>query len=158
MYVPARNQKWHAVCQLGSVNTNLSVASFPSTTQARGAAPDTATTEAACCTVESPSVEQHSNGSCMLRVRHTVVMCLRCLSLPLAMCCCLQAFQCSEQAVTLCKDGWFCPETEPSGVSKMRNPKEPSVEQPLIVVSESPWTAVCPGWLAVGCVAGDVSA
>lgn len=58
-----------------------------------------------------------------------------CRALP-CVCGCLQAFQCSEQAVTLCKDGWFCPETEPSGVSKMRNPKEPSVTQPLIVVSE----------------------
>jgi hypothetical protein len=51
-------------------------------------------------------------------------------------CHCLQAFQLSEQAVTLFKDGWFCPESEPSGVSKMQNPKEPKVEQPLIVVSE----------------------
>lgn len=58
-----------------------------------------------------------------------------CCALP-CVCGYLQAFQCSEQAVTLCKDGWFCPETEPSGVSKMRNPKEPSVTQPLIVVSE----------------------
>ena len=48
----------------------------------------------------------------------------------------LQAFQLSEQAVTLYKDGWFCPETEPSGVSKMQNPKEPSVTEPIIVVSE----------------------
>jgi hypothetical protein len=48
----------------------------------------------------------------------------------------LQAFQCSEQAVSLCKDSWFCPEEKPSGISKMRNPKEPSVTKPLIVVSE----------------------
>jgi hypothetical protein len=48
----------------------------------------------------------------------------------------LQAFQCSEQAVQLCKDGWFKPETEPSGISKMQNPKEPNVEQAVIVASE----------------------
>lgn len=59
-----------------------------------------------------------------------------CRVLFLVTCPMLQAFQCSEQAVTLCKDGWFCPETEPSGVSKMRNPKEPSVDQPIIVVSK----------------------
>jgi hypothetical protein len=48
----------------------------------------------------------------------------------------VQAFQCSEQAVQLAKDGWFVPESEPSGVSKMRNPKEPNVEQAVIVASE----------------------
>lgn len=58
----------------------------------------------------------------------------------------LQAFQLSEQAVTLFKDGWFCPESEPSGVSKMQNPKEAKVEQPLIVVSEYR-TCSCPPWL-----------
>lgn len=48
----------------------------------------------------------------------------------------LQAFQCSEQAVQLYKDGWFAPEEEPSGVSKMRNPKEPDVQEAVIVASE----------------------
>jgi hypothetical protein len=48
----------------------------------------------------------------------------------------LQAFQCSEQAVQLCKDGWFKPETEPSGISKMQNPKEPNVEQAVIVAGK----------------------
>lgn len=47
-----------------------------------------------------------------------------------------QAFQCTEQAVQLFKDGWFLPEEAPSAVSKMRNPKEPGLETPVIVVSE----------------------
>jgi hypothetical protein len=63
----------------------------------------------------------------------------------------LQAFQLSEQAVTLYKDGWFCPETEPSGVSKMQNPKEPSVTEPIIVVSECS-RLVGKDWVSVGCM------
>lgn len=47
-----------------------------------------------------------------------------------------EAFQCSEQAVTLAKEGWFAPEEAPSGVSKMRNPKEPGVEQAIIVAGK----------------------
>eukprot|EP00879_Flechtneria_rotunda_P015340 GHRR01016036.1.p1 GENE.GHRR01016036.1~~GHRR01016036.1.p1 ORF type:complete len:378 (+),score=128.22 GHRR01016036.1:953-2086(+) len=47
-----------------------------------------------------------------------------------------EAFQCSEQAVQLAKDGWFQQEQEPSGVSKMKNPKEPGVEQAIIVAGK----------------------
>lgn len=52
------------------------------------------------------------------------------------LCVALQVFQCSEQTVQLHKDGWFVPEEEPSGISKMRNPKEPRLEWPIIVASE----------------------
>lgn len=68
---------------------------------------------------------------------HCADACTGCTSLL------LQAFQCSEQAVKLYKDGWFCAETEPSGVSKMKNPKEPSVTEPIIVVSKSPFKVTC---------------
>jgi hypothetical protein len=39
--------------------------------------------------------------------------------------CCLllQAFQVSDQAVQLLRDGWFQPQDQPSGESKLRNPK-----------------------------------
>ena len=37
--------------------------------------------------------------------------------------CALQAFQVSDQAVRLARDGWFQPQEEPSGESKLRNPK-----------------------------------
>eukprot|EP00878_Enallax_costatus_P008492 GHUV01008876.1.p1 GENE.GHUV01008876.1~~GHUV01008876.1.p1 ORF type:complete len:370 (+),score=103.71 GHUV01008876.1:1393-2502(+) len=48
-----------------------------------------------------------------------------------------EAFQCSEQAVQLCKDGWFLPpDGEPSGVSKMKNPKEPNLEEAIIVAGK----------------------
>lgn len=35
----------------------------------------------------------------------------------------LQAFQVSDQAVRLVRDGWFQPQEQPSGESKLRNPK-----------------------------------
>ncbi len=36
-----------------------------------------------------------------------------------------QAFQVSDQAVRLLQDGWFQPQEQPSGESKLRNPKVP---------------------------------
>lgn len=58
---------------------------------------------------------------------HTAVCC------PIS-CAVLQAFQCSEQAVQLYKDGWFLPPAdEPTGVSKMKNPKEPTLDEAIIV-------------------------
>ncbi|GAX72680.1 hypothetical protein CEUSTIGMA_g136.t1 [Chlamydomonas eustigma] len=50
-----------------------------------------------------------------------------------------EAFQCSEQCVMLAKEGWILPpkDGEPlTGVSKMCNPKEPGVEQAVIVASK----------------------
>eukprot|EP00882_Tetradesmus_deserticola_P019503 GHRQ01020994.1.p1 GENE.GHRQ01020994.1~~GHRQ01020994.1.p1 ORF type:complete len:182 (+),score=78.20 GHRQ01020994.1:3-548(+) len=65
-----------------------------------------------------------------------------------------EAFQCSEQAVQLYKDGWFVPETEPSGVSKMQNPKEPNVEQAVIVASKDA-DSVDNDWFLCACAILD---
>lgn len=35
----------------------------------------------------------------------------------------MQAFQVSDQVVRLLRDGWFQPQEQPSGESKLRNPK-----------------------------------
>ncbi|KAF8056357.1 NPL4-like protein 1 [Scenedesmus sp. PABB004] len=47
-----------------------------------------------------------------------------------------EAFQVSEQAVELARDGWFLPEAEPSGISRLANPKEPGLEQAIIVAGK----------------------
>lgn len=65
-----------------------------------------------------------------------------------------EAFQCSEQAVQLYKDGWFVPESEPSGISKMRNPKEPNVEQAVIVASKDA-DSVDNDWFLCACAILD---
>mmetsp|Transcript_20771 Transcript_20771/g.62557 ORF Transcript_20771/g.62557 Transcript_20771/m.62557 type:complete len:413 (-) Transcript_20771:823-2061(-) len=44
-----------------------------------------------------------------------------------------EAFQVSDQAVKLHKEGWFQPQDEPCGESKLRNPKEPNNPTPVIV-------------------------
>lgn len=45
-----------------------------------------------------------------------------------------EAFQCSAQCLKLWKEGWICDEAEgPSGVAKMKNPKEPNLKEPVIV-------------------------
>ncbi|KAF6262215.1 NPL4 family-domain-containing protein [Scenedesmus sp. NREL 46B-D3] len=66
-----------------------------------------------------------------------------------------EAFQCSEQAVQLCKDGWFVPETEPSGISKMQNPKEPKVEQAVIVASKQGRRQLDNDWFLCACAILD---
>lgn len=46
----------------------------------------------------------------------------------------LEAFQCSDQAVKLWSEGWFKEIGEKaSGLSKMRNPKEPDVKAPVMI-------------------------
>jgi len=47
-----------------------------------------------------------------------------------------EVFQCSKQAVQLWKDGWFPPEERPAGVSKLRNPKHPDLEWPIMVAGK----------------------
>lgn len=46
----------------------------------------------------------------------------------------LEAFQCSDQAVKLWSEGWFKDVGEAvSGSSKMQNPKEPDVKEPVMI-------------------------
>ena len=46
----------------------------------------------------------------------------------------LEAFQCSNQAVNLWKEGWFCkPGEEVSGESHLQNPNDPSVKLPVMI-------------------------
>jgi hypothetical protein len=71
----------------------------------------------------------------LLALRYLMVLAAAALSPP-PLLLLLQAFQCSAQAVQLHSDGWFCSEDKPSGVSRMKNPKEPSVEQAVIVASK----------------------
>uniref|UniRef100_A0A7S0S117 MPN domain-containing protein n=1 Tax=Chlamydomonas leiostraca TaxID=1034604 RepID=A0A7S0S117_9CHLO len=47
-----------------------------------------------------------------------------------------EAFQCSRQCVQLAKDGWLQAGDPPSGVTAMRNPKEPDLKDPVIVASK----------------------
>lgn len=47
-----------------------------------------------------------------------------------------EAFQVSRQAVKLYKEGWFQQQPEPSGSSKLRNPKDPKDETPVIVAGK----------------------
>lgn len=48
-----------------------------------------------------------------------------------------EVFQTSEQCVRMWKDGWLAPETEPKGVTRIVNPKEPSVKEAAIVAGRS---------------------
>ncbi|CAL5226154.1 g8977 [Coccomyxa viridis] len=47
-----------------------------------------------------------------------------------------EAFQVSDQAVRLWQEGWFQSSAEPSGVSILRDPKEPKKERPVIVAGK----------------------
>ncbi|DBA78069.1 hypothetical protein WJX79_008629 [Trebouxia sp. C0005] len=47
-----------------------------------------------------------------------------------------EAFQVSDQCVKLVKAGWFDVQKEPSGVSTLTNPKEPTQKQPVIVAGK----------------------
>ncbi|GAB4815563.1 hypothetical protein N2152v2_002609 [Parachlorella kessleri] len=47
-----------------------------------------------------------------------------------------EAFQVSDQCVKLNREGWFQPQAEPSGVSMMSNPKDPSDKAPVIVAGK----------------------
>ncbi|KFM24921.1 NPL4-like protein 2 [Auxenochlorella protothecoides] len=48
----------------------------------------------------------------------------------------VEAFQVSRQCVKLWKEGWFQDQTEPSGVTTLRNPKEPGNATPVIVAGK----------------------
>lgn len=47
-----------------------------------------------------------------------------------------EAFQCTEQCVKLCKEGWLKDQDTPSGVTKMVNPNEKGVDLPVIVAGK----------------------
>ncbi|CAK0786439.1 hypothetical protein CVIRNUC_009652 [Coccomyxa viridis] len=47
-----------------------------------------------------------------------------------------EAFQVSDQAVRLWQEGWFQGSAQPSGVSVLRNPKEPKNERPVVVAGK----------------------
>lgn len=47
-----------------------------------------------------------------------------------------EAFQVSDQCVKLWKEGWFQEQSEPSGVTVMRDPKEPTKKDPVIVAGK----------------------
>ncbi len=54
-----------------------------------------------------------------------------------------EAFQCSDQCVTLTREGWLQDEgEEPSGVTKMQNPQHKDVREAVIVAG---------GWRGVVC-------
>ena len=61
-----------------------------------------------------------------------------------------EAFQCSAQCVKLWREGWIHEmEGEPSGVSRMVNPKEPDNQAPVMIVSEwRAWDGM--GWRGMG--------
>lgn len=47
-----------------------------------------------------------------------------------------EAFQVSDQCVKLVNDGWFDQQKDPSGVSTLTDPKEPTQKQPVIVAGK----------------------
>ncbi|KAG2487432.1 hypothetical protein HYH03_013999 [Edaphochlamys debaryana] len=47
-----------------------------------------------------------------------------------------EAFQCSDLAVRLCREGWLSPRDPVDGVTKLTNPKDPSIKMPAMLNSK----------------------